>query len=133
MAEKSERGPILTTFAVLFAIMAVSNLTKPLRLFENAGFVFFGTKLTGIANLIVGPLFGIMLAAYAFGIWNMRRFALPIAQIYAAYVVANIVMFTVKHQAPGGPGWGAFVYISVAVGVSAGSAMLLTRRKAELT
>jgi hypothetical protein len=132
MAEESERGPMLTTFAVLFAIMAISNLSKPFQ-FHGVGFVFFGTKLTGVANMIVGPLFGIMLAAYSFGIWNMRRFAVPIGQAYAAYVIANIVMFSIKHQAPGGPGWGAFVYISVAVGVSAGSAIILTRRRAELT
>jgi hypothetical protein len=72
MAEKS-RGIVLTIFAVLFALMALSNFSKPLHMSPNAGFVFFGTKLTGTPNLIIAPLFGILLAAYAYGIWTMRK------------------------------------------------------------
>ena len=45
----------------------------------NVGFVFFGMKLSGVPNAIVAPLFGILLAVLAYGIWTMRRFAMPIA------------------------------------------------------
>ena len=59
MAEKS-RGATLTIFALLFALLAISNFLKPFHLDPNAGFVFLGTKLTGTANAIMGPLFGII-------------------------------------------------------------------------
>ncbi|HYL60845.1 MAG TPA: hypothetical protein VEU51_18405 [Candidatus Acidoferrales bacterium] len=133
MAAKS-RGIVLTIFAVLFALMALSNFSKPLHMSSNVGFVFLGTKLTGIANLIVAPLFGLLLAIYAYGIWTMRRFALPIAHFYATYVILNLLLFTINNRATGNlpPLAGWIGYIVVAVGVSLGSAVMLTRRKADL-
>ena len=133
MAEKS-RGIVLTIFAVLFALMALSNFSKPLHMSPNVGFVFFGTKLTGTPNLIAGLAFGALLAIYAYGIWTMRRFALPIAHFYATYVILNLLLFTINNRATGNlpplPGW--IAYVVVAVGVSLGSAVMLTRRKADL-
>jgi hypothetical protein len=76
---KSSRGALLTTFAVLFAILAISNFLKPFHLDPNAGFMFFGRKTHGLANAILGPLFGALLVVYSIGIWGMRRWALPIA------------------------------------------------------
>jgi hypothetical protein len=133
MAAKS-RGIVLTIFAVLFALMALSNFSKPLHMSSNVGFVFFGTKLTGTANLIVGPLFGLLLAIYAYGIWTMRRFALPIAHFYATYVILNLLLFTMNNRGTGNlpPMAGWIAYVVVAVGVSLGSAVMLTRRKADL-
>ncbi len=81
MNEKS-RGVTLTIFAVLFALLAISNFLKPLHLEPNEGFVFLGTKLTGAANAVMGPLFGIILLVYAYGIWAMRKFALQVAYIF---------------------------------------------------
>ena len=134
MAEKS-RGIVLTIFAVLFALMALSNFSKPLHLSPNVGFVFFGTKLTGTPNLIIAPLFGILLAAYAYGIWTMRKFAMPIAHFYATYVVLNLLLFTINNRGtaslPPLAGWVA--YVVVAVGVSLGGAVMLTRRRSDLT
>src|SRR5437762_10021803 len=87
-----QRGPALTTFAILFGVLAVSNLLKPLQMGgpEHTGFVFFGQRTTGTANAILGPLFGIYLLVYAVGIWRLRRFALPMAYAYAAYVIVNL-------------------------------------------
>ena len=135
MAEVN-RGRVLSVFAVLFAILAVSNLLKPFHLGgEQAGFVFFGQKLTGTANAVVGPLFGIYQLVYAFGIWRMKRFALPMGHAYATYVVLNLILFTAKNPQP--PGVGAIifgiVYMVVAIGVSVGAAYLLTKHKAELS
>ena len=79
--EKS-RGVTLTIFAVLFALLAISNFLKPFHLDPSVGFVFMGTKLTGAGNAVMGPLFGIILLAYAYGIWAMRQFALPVAYIF---------------------------------------------------
>ena len=65
-----QRGPALTTFAILFGVLAVSNLLKPLQMGgpEHTGFVFFGQRTTGTTNAILGPLFGIYLLVYAVGI-----------------------------------------------------------------
>jgi hypothetical protein len=135
MAE-ANRGPDLKVFAVLFALLAVSNLSKPLQLGgEQIGFIFFGQRLTGTANAIVGPLFGIYLLVYAFGIWRMKRFALPMGHAYATYVVLNLIMFTAKNPRPPGVGPIIFgiVYMIVAIGVSVGAAYLLTKHKAKLS
>lgn len=119
-------------FAIAFALMAISNLSKPFKMSPNVGFVFFGYKLTGIGNTIVGPIFGIILAVYAYGIWTMRRFALPIAHFYATYVILNLLMFTIRNREAMPPLLGWIGYIIVAVGFSLGAAIVLTQRKAEL-
>jgi len=134
MAEADHRQ-VLKVFAVLFALLAVSNLLKPLRMSEQTGFVFFGQKLMGTANTIAGLLFGIYLLVYALGIWRMRRFALPMGHAYATYVVLNLIMFTAKNPRPPGVGPVIFgiVYAGVAVGVSFAAAYSLTKYKAELS
>jgi hypothetical protein len=130
MAHKS-RGPVLTTFAVLFAILAISNLSKPFHLAPDVGFVFFGAKTHGIANAILAPAFGLILIVYAIGIWGMRRWVLPIAYSYAAYVIVNLLLYNAgSRNQP--PGKFMLVYSAIAIGVSAGSAILLYRRRFEL-
>ena len=130
----ASRGPVLTTFAALFAILALSNFLKPFHLDPNAGFVFFGVKTHGIANAILGPAFGALLVAYALGIWRMRRWVLPIAYAYAAYVILNLLLYSMRNAGSAGQPSPVFMfgYIAVAVGVSAGSAVLLHRRSREL-
>lgn len=132
----STRGRALTTFAVLFALLALSNFLKPFRL-EGAdtGFVFFGTRLSGAANAILGPAFGAYLLAYAAGIWRMKRYAVPMANGYAAYVIINIALFAMKNPTPAGAAYIAFVavYSIAAIGGSVAAAVLLGRRRADLT
>lgn len=130
------RGRWLGFFAVSFAVLAVSNALKPLGLEgETTGFVFFGRRLAGTANLVAGPLFGAVLAVYAWGIWNLRRVALALSYAYATYVVANLVSYALRQPVAEGPGgWpGYLAYGAVAVAGSVACAVLLTRRKAELT
>jgi len=131
---EASRGSVLTTFAVLFAILALSNFLKPFHLDPNAGFVFLGVKTHGIANAILGPAFGALLVAYAFGIWRMRRWVLPIAYAYAAYVILNLLLYTMRNARSAAQPSPVFMlgYIAIAVGVSAGSAVLLHCRKREL-
>jgi len=133
MAHKS-RGPVLTTFAVLFAILALSNLSKPFHLAPNVGFVFFGAKTHGIANAILAPAFGLILIVYAIGIWRMRRWVSPIAYSYAAYVIVNLLLYSTRNAGSRDQPPGAFmlVYSAIAIGVSVGSAILLYRRRFEL-
>jgi len=132
--EESSRSPVLTTFAILFLILAVSNFLKPFHLDPNAGFVFFGTKTTGVATAVLGPAFGVLLVVYAIGIWQMRRRVLPLAYAYAAYVILNLSLYSIRNAGSPRQSSPAFmiVYIVVAIGVATGSAILLRRRQADL-
>jgi hypothetical protein len=131
MEEKS-RGATLTIFAVLFALLAISNFLKPFHLEPNEGFVFLGTKLTGAANAVMGPLFGIILLVYAYGIWAMRKFALQVAYIFLLWVLLNMTLFTVKNQSMQ-PLAANLVAAIVGIGVPLASAIVLHRRRADLT
>ena len=126
------RDRTLTVFAVVFGLLAVSNFLKPLQLGgSRTGFVFLGQRLSGTPNAIIGPLFGLYLLLYAVGIWRMRRYALPMAWAYAAYVVVNLLLFNVRTPRPPGTGYLLFglVYMAVAVAVSSGAAWALSKRK----
>ena len=134
--ENKSRGAALTILAMLIALMALSNFHKPFAHHPGEGFVFFGARLSGTANKIVAPLFGIMLAVYVYGIFAMRKFALPLGIFYAAYVILNMPLFILRYH--GTPvlqehSWAYLVpYPFVAIGVSSGAAWLLYRRKADL-
>ncbi len=130
----AKRGTPLTLCAILFGILAVSNLLKPVQLGgDHTGFVFLGQRLSGTTNLIVGPIFGLYLAAYAAGIWGLRRYALPMGVAYAAYVVVNLVLFGIRNPDAPSPFPGFVVlYAAVAIGVSAGAVWLLRQRREEL-
>ena len=136
---KSPRGIALTIFAILFSLLAISNFLKPLEVLGHSGtpgFVFLGTRTSGIENDILGPTFGIILAAYALGIWRMKSYALPLSYAYLVYVVANLILFTIKNpefRGNGGNPLFGLVYSAIAIGVPLASAILLTRRRAELT
>ena len=133
----ASRDRLLTMLAILMGLMAISNFSKPLtQHFDasgQAGFVFLGHRLHGAANAIVGPLFGALLAAYAYGVWTLRRWVLPIALGYAGYVIVNLVSFWVS--APGGerpPAAFMLLYAVIAIGVSSGGAAYLLRRRSSL-
>jgi len=130
-----DRGAILSLLAVLMGLLGLSNLWKPFaQHFDpaHAGFVFFGTRTHGLANAVLGPLFGVVLIAYSFGVWTLRRWVVPIAIAYAAYVIVNLILFA-SHPPPGagGPGF-AIVYAAIAIGVSSGGALYLYRHRSLL-
>ena len=59
---ESKRGALLTTIAILFAVLAITDILKPLHLEgPTTGLVFFGIRQSGTANLILGPLMGLIL------------------------------------------------------------------------
>lgn len=134
-AERAERGTLLSIFAISFAVLALSNFLKPLQLMgQESGFVLLGMRLTGTANLIAGPLAGAYLLAYAYGIWKMKRFVVGMAHAYALYVILNLLLWTYRESPP--DAWhalGLAGYAAMAVGVSLGAAIVLTKRKRELT
>jgi len=135
MAE-SRRGSVLTTLAVLFGILGITDILKPFHL-EGAttGLVFFGQRLSGAADAILGPALGIILLYYAAGIWRMRRYALYLGYAYAIYVTINLVLFSARNPPPASRGEMIFglVYIVLALASSWGTAMLLSRQKENLT
>jgi hypothetical protein len=128
----SRRGSVLSIFAVLFVLLAISDLLKPFTFGgSQTGFVFFGRRLSGGANAILGPAFGVYLLVYAFRIWHLKRSALVMGYLYAAYVVINLILFNVRNPVPPGVGYVIFgiVYAAVAIGVSWGTVYLLRQRK----
>jgi hypothetical protein len=135
MAEKP-RGATLTILALLLALMVISDFHKPFAHHPGEGFVFFGTRLAGTANKVVAPIFGTILAVYVYGIFAMRKFALPLGIFYAAYVILNMPLFLITYHGTAvlqEHSWAYLVpYPFVAIGVSSGAAWMLYRRKADL-
>jgi len=132
---ESKRGALLTTVAILFAILAITDIIKPLKLEgPTTGLVFFGTRQTGMANVILGPAMGLILLIYAAGIWRMRRYAMALGWLYAAYVVVNLVLYAQLNPPVKTQGEMVFglIYMVLAITMTVGTAIILTRRRAEL-
>jgi hypothetical protein len=137
MEDVRSRDPALIVLGAVMGVLAASNFWKPIaqRMApeSNAGFVFFGTRLHGAANALVGPLFGVILAAYAYGAWTRRRWVVALAVAYALYVIANLILFTLvtpADQMP--PRLGMLAYAAVAIAVSGGGALYLWSRRETL-
>src|SRR6266404_3391710 len=101
------RGTFLTVMAVLFVVLAFSDFTKALQYARDPahlGLVVLGHRFGGVGkNLAFGSLVGIVLVTYAYGIWKMRAWVLPLSILYAFYVPANMVMFWSLHRMPPPP------------------------------
>jgi hypothetical protein len=134
MAGSKSRGAALTIFAILFGLLAISNFSKPFSHDPGIGFVFMGVRLHGIGNAIMGPLFGFLLLVYAYGIWTMRRYALPVAYIYTAWVVVNGVLFSMKNRSEPHPSVAfSIAATAIGIGVPLATAIILSRRQADLS
>jgi hypothetical protein len=122
------RGIFLTVMAVLFVVLAFSDFTKVLQHHNNPemGLVIFGHKFRGaFSNLILGPLFGLFLLTYTYGIWNLKRWVVPISVCYAFYVPVNMVLFWSLHKLdPPTVGFIVF-YLFVSLTGSIGTALYL--------
>jgi hypothetical protein len=79
--------------------------------------------------MILGPLFGIYLPIYAFGIWRQKRWALPALRGVRAYQHDAV---HAQDAASMGLDRLRNLYAAVALGVSWGSAILLTQPRAQL-
>jgi hypothetical protein len=133
MAGKS-RGAALTIFALLFGLLAISDFAKPFSHSPGVGFVFLGHRLAGTGNAVMGPLFGVLLVIFAYGIWTMRRYALPVAYIFTGWVIVNTVLFSrIYRSAPKPPLYFAIASTAIGVGVPLATAIILSRRSADLT
>ena len=124
---------VYRVLAVVFGLLSFSNFTKPFTMTEEVGLVFFGQRLTGSANLVVAPLFGLYLAAYAYALWTRHRAALALGVVYALYVTLNVWLFRVRSPdlVAVNSLYGA-TYVLIALGVSWGAvAILVLRGRAE--
>ncbi|MGH7781124.1 MAG: hypothetical protein ACREQR_15015 [Candidatus Binataceae bacterium] len=129
--EQSKRGPLLTVLSLFFILVAIEDLLKPFHLEgPTTGFVFFGTRLHGLENTIIGPLFGIFLLVYAAGILRTKKYSVPLAFIYAIYVVLNIGLYAANPPA-GDQNSKAFLvaFFIVAIAIPWIAAMTLWRRR----
>jgi hypothetical protein len=130
------RGTFLTVMAVLFVVLAISDFTKALQYANNpavGGLVVVGHKFEGVAiNLLLGPLFGMVLLIYAYGIWKMRAWVLPLSLVYAFYVPYNLVLFWFTHTT--GPRSIGFIvfYLAIALTGSVGTALYLAYHRERL-
>ena len=135
-ASAPRRGIFLTVMAVLLAILAVSDFTKTLQHMRNPvlGIVVLGHRFTRIrASVFLGSLFGLMLATYVYGIWNMKRWVLSIAFFYAFYVPVNLVLFWSLHDNPRPTAGSIVVYLAFALTGSIGTALYLASHRDRLT
>jgi len=137
MTRQNARGPFLTMMAVLFGLLAVSNATKALQHLRDPkklGLVLFGVRFESVvANVVLGPLMGLVLAAYAFGLWRRRRWVVPLAVVYAFYVPTNLVLFWYRQTGPEIPPLGFIVvYLVFALGGSIGTALYLAFHRERL-
>jgi hypothetical protein len=131
------RGPFLTAMAVLFALLAVSDLTKPLQHARDPrvlGMVVLGVRCESLAsNLFFGLLLGAVLAAYAYGLWTMRRWVAPLSVVYAFWVPTNLVLFWYRQTDPNIPPLPSIMgYLAVALGGSIGTALHLAYHRDRL-
>ncbi len=124
---------LLRSFALLFALMALSDALKPFAYTPTTGFVLLGQRLSGAANAVVAIAFSALLATYSHAIWTERRRALPLGIGYAAYVVANLLLWNLrKPEGSQTPLLFALPYLVSAIGVSSGAALLLWKHRHRL-
>lgn len=137
IATRRERGAFLTTMAVLFGVLALSNFTKVLQHLRDPshlGIVIFGVRFESVAaNMVFGPLMGLVVGAYAYGLWTLRRWVVPLSIFYAFYVPTNLVLFwyfQTGSDAP--PVVGILAYLAVAFTGSIGTALYVAYHREKL-
>lgn len=126
--QRPRRDWFLSAMTVLFAVLALSDFTKPFQHHNDPhlGLVIFGHRLESFgANAIGGPIFGIILAIYAYGLWTQKRWVKPLSVVYAFYVPANLTLFWSLHTNTPPPVNFIIVYLILSVGGSVGTALYI--------
>ena len=131
-----KRGAFLTIMAILLVVLAISDFTKVLQHHNNPqmGLVILGYKFRGgFSNLTLGWLFGLFLVTYAYGIWNMKQWVIPLSVFYAFYVPVNMILFWSLHQLS--PPTVRFIvfYLFLSLTGSIGMALYLAFHRDQLT
>ena len=123
--------------AVLFGLLALSDFTKVLQHLRDPktlGIVVFGVRYETIAaNALLGAAMGLVLAAYAYGVWNLRGWVAPLSVAYAFYVPTNLVLFWYFQTGPEVPPLGFILaYLAFAFTGSIGTALYLAYHREKL-
>ena len=137
MASGRERGSFLTVMAVLFGLLAVSDCTKALQHLRDPGhlgIVIFGVRFESVfSNVTLGPLMGLVLAVYAYGVWKLKPWVGPLSIVYAFYVPVNLVLFWYFQTGPEIPPLSfMLLYLAVAFTGSIGTALYLAYHRDKL-
>ena len=137
MLNRRRRGVFLTVMAVLLGLLAVSNCTKALQYLRDPthlGIVIFGVRFESVgSNVILGPLMGLAIGAYAYGLWRLKPWVTPLSIVYAFYVPVNLVLFWYRHMGPDIPPLGFILtYLAVAFTGSIGTALYLAYHRDKL-
>jgi len=83
--------------AVLIALRALTNFTKPF----GGGFVVLGRLMQGFfSTVVVAPAMGLVMLVYAWGLWQARPWARPLAIAYAVWATLNVVLFPLVEGVP---------------------------------
>lgn len=135
---RTERDRLLRVAAVLLGLLATSDFTKALQHLAGPkmlGIVVFGVRAEGtLGNLLFGPLLGLFLAAYSYGLWHQKRWIIPISIIYAFYVPTNLVLFWFLQTGPQPmPVIGMVAYLMVSLPGSIGTALYVAYHNDQLT
>ena len=144
---KMGRGGFLTAMAFFLVIAGSVDLLKAFTTPAPpgqkmmgmepppAGIMFLGVLRTGPSATILGVIVAAILFFYAIGIWRMKRYAMTVAWSYAAYVILNVTLFTIRNPLPRTRGAIIFavVYLIGAITLTVGAAISLTRRRSELS
>jgi len=127
--ERPRTDWFMRVMALLFVLMALSDFTKPFQHRNHPshlGLVIFGHRLASFgANAIGGPIFGILLAIYAHGLWWQRRWLKPLSVAYAFYVPVNLTLFWSLHANPQPTVRFILIYLFFALGGSVGTALYI--------
>jgi hypothetical protein len=137
MSDTRERGAFLSVMSVLLGILAISNCTKPLQHMRDPahlGIVIFGVRFERVlSNLILGPLMGVLIGAYSYGLWRLRPWVVPLSIVYAFYVPVNLVLFWYFQTGPDVPPVGGLLmYLAVAFTGSIGTALYIAYHRDKL-
>jgi hypothetical protein len=122
---------------VLYALLALSDFTKALQHLQDPktlGIVVFGVRFDSVAaNVGLGGLLGLVLAAYAYGLWTLRRWVAPLSAVYAFWVPVNLVLFWYFQTGPDAPPLRSIiVYLVFALGGSIGTALYVAYHRERL-
>jgi len=132
----ASRGVFLTIITVLFVLLAISDFTKFFQYAnkpEVGGLVILGHKFQGVGkNLLLGWIFGAVFLIYAYGIWNLRAWVLPLSIVYAFYVPTNLVLFWSLHQLTPPTVRFIVMYLFLSLGGSVGTAIYLAYHRERL-
>lgn len=133
--------------AVLIGLRSLSNFAKPMQ-GPEAILVFFGQVLHGAEVVAPAILLGLWMLLTAAAMWRPEPYAWPMITGYALFVILNLILWTVNNplelQRVGGllssatdpmdqqiyGLMGMILYSAIAIGMTAGPAWVLWRRRA---